>query len=909
MARKWYMCSVDETAAQLHTDAQRGLNRREVRSRRARFGKNDFFVLPQTGASYYAREVLMQPAVIMLAILGILYLVFYESKNTGWFLLLFDLFYAASLILLLFFAGYIKKRAAIASRPIVHVVREGRMLMQDCIGLVPGDVVELEAGDIVPCDVRLVSTRGIAVSTYLGLQDGEDIYVSSFKDPAMISSTDTTYDISKHTCMLYAGSRIDAGRARGLVVETGKHTYIGALQDGLTLRDIKAVESIKPGQPSDKLRAALWILLLPLTVICTLFSRGQASLSIVFTTLVCLFSTNLLENQEIVWQIASGIGLFFAAHSADARGNALAKPTMPLSEATDFDYLFLLGKHAFSDGRWHLTDVFLPQIDLKSRQASGKKSAIVAKAMCLMQGIVSTPAVRSTDRLDKLHSALKEYSKAGYSEKNNVVSAEKFRYIPDAPTKYSYTGECTYRGEKILFSLTLGAEMITRYTYMMGDLNKIRMDDDMLQELSAYVERMHAEGNYIATLSHAENNIWILDGVFSFSEHFYPGRSEDMDALRALGITPLLFLREDNEAVRAFALRSGILTGTSVDSAQAMAGAASLSHGRGFTGAFFNNHSVFLGFSVAEIERMIEDLQKAGHRVAILANRTSEYDAFQKAFLKISCANELFHIQKGYNPIESDPGRGTPDGSCAAQQMICDADILVPRASQRGGGTHSVVHAVNTIRQTVANLTDLGSYLLFSCVFRVIVILPLLFAGQMFFDPIRMLFCTAVPDACATLFLLLRQYISPRKWMWSPLSGHHSMDSVKDRLRFMPHALLSGGVLLAVCFYIDHNSPDPRASAMGLYLGIVTTQFAVQLLCFGLLQTISGRFNLLLSGISLAVCVVISTVIGHSVGEGGHWYAALTSPYGYLVPVGPLSVIFATFVKKIYAVIYAHSRR
>ena len=217
MARKWYMCSVDETAAQLHTDAQRGLNRREVRSRRARFGKNDFFVLPQTGASYYAREVLMQPAVIMLAILGILYLVFYESKNTGWFLLLFDLFYAASLILLLFFAGYIKKRAAIASRPIVHVVREGRMLMQDCIGLVPGDVVELEAGDIVPCDVRLVSTRGIAVSTYLGLQDGEDIYVSSFKDPAMISSIQLMIFPNTRVCCTPVLASTREGRADWLL--------------------------------------------------------------------------------------------------------------------------------------------------------------------------------------------------------------------------------------------------------------------------------------------------------------------------------------------------------------------------------------------------------------------------------------------------------------------------------------------------------------------------------------------------------------------------------------------------------------------------------------------------------------------------------------------------------------------
>ena len=257
---------------------------------------------------------------------------------------------------------------------------------------------------------------------------------------------------------------------------------------------------------------------------------------------------------------------------------------------------------------------------------------------------------------------------------------------------------------------------------------------------------------------------------------------------------------------------------------------------------------------------------------------------------------------------ESDPGRGTSDGSCAAQQMICDADILVPRASQRGGGIHSILHAVNTIRQTAANLTDLGSYLLFSCVFRVIVILPLLFAGQMFFDPMRLLLCTAVPDTCAALFLLLRQYVSPQKWMWSPLSGHHSVDSLKSRSRFIPHAILSGGFLLAIYFYLGYHLPNARASALGLYLGVVATQFVIQLLCFGLSQTISGRFNLLLSGISLTVYLVISTIIGYSVGGGG-WHAFLASPYGYLVPVGPLVVIFISFVMQIYAAICAHGRR
>ncbi|KAJ2878549.1 hypothetical protein FB639_003350, partial [Coemansia asiatica] len=101
------------------------------------------------------------------------------------------------------------------------VVRSGRQLSVSPAGLVPGDLVVLRAGDLVPADIRLVQT---SVDLML-----DRSVLTGVAEPT-IGTTETTSANYLETCnMAMTGAAIVQGECRGIVVTTGNRTVLGRL--------------------------------------------------------------------------------------------------------------------------------------------------------------------------------------------------------------------------------------------------------------------------------------------------------------------------------------------------------------------------------------------------------------------------------------------------------------------------------------------------------------------------------------------------------------------------------------------------------------------------------------------------------------------------------------------------------
>jgi Mg2+-importing ATPase len=103
------------------------------------------------------------------------------------------------------------------------VVRDGKPREIPLAELVPGDVIHLAAGDMVPADVRLVSAKDLFVIQ--GALTGESMPVEKFDatEPATL-----TYAVDlKNVCFL--GTSVETGTATAVVVSTGERTYLGSL--------------------------------------------------------------------------------------------------------------------------------------------------------------------------------------------------------------------------------------------------------------------------------------------------------------------------------------------------------------------------------------------------------------------------------------------------------------------------------------------------------------------------------------------------------------------------------------------------------------------------------------------------------------------------------------------------------
>ncbi|WP_433587648.1 magnesium-translocating P-type ATPase [Providencia alcalifaciens] len=99
--------------------------------------------------------------------------------------------------------------------------------------LVPGDIVLLSAGDMVPADLKLVESRDLFISQ--AILTGESIPVEKYDTLANISAkslepaSPTENELLEISNICLMGTNVTSGTARGIVVATGSKTYLGSL--------------------------------------------------------------------------------------------------------------------------------------------------------------------------------------------------------------------------------------------------------------------------------------------------------------------------------------------------------------------------------------------------------------------------------------------------------------------------------------------------------------------------------------------------------------------------------------------------------------------------------------------------------------------------------------------------------
>ncbi len=112
-------------------------------------------------------------------------------------------------------------------RNVVVVLRDGAPRQVDALELVPGDVVKLESGTLVPADLRLLV--GWEVTVDESLLTGESTPVTKDAESVLAPAT----PLVERRNMLHAGTTVQLGRATGVVAATGGATQVGRIAAAL----------------------------------------------------------------------------------------------------------------------------------------------------------------------------------------------------------------------------------------------------------------------------------------------------------------------------------------------------------------------------------------------------------------------------------------------------------------------------------------------------------------------------------------------------------------------------------------------------------------------------------------------------------------------------------------------------
>lgn len=224
------LCTIPAAEAlQRLESSPRGLGSEEADQRRTRYGPNELSRARPLGfwADIYHR--CRSPLVIQLLIIALVSGVIGEFASTA---------IVGAMVLLSVGLSYILDRRSsravealgkrVQSRTLV--IRDGREQEIRISEVVPGDLVVLHAGSIIPADLRLLAVKDCFVSQ--SALSGESLAVE--KTAEIPPAREYLAGELANACFL--GSTVTSGTARGVVVHTGTRTLFGAISERLTER-------------------------------------------------------------------------------------------------------------------------------------------------------------------------------------------------------------------------------------------------------------------------------------------------------------------------------------------------------------------------------------------------------------------------------------------------------------------------------------------------------------------------------------------------------------------------------------------------------------------------------------------------------------------------------------------------
>ncbi len=219
--------SIDELLQTLQTSAD-GLSEQEAAARLKQYGANSVEEKPALSDTEAFLRQFLNPLVLVLLISAVLSY-FLGDVRGGVIISALVLF---SVCLQFYHERRSTKAAAALSRKVsVHatVLRNGVKQDVELSKVVPGDIVFLSAGDMIPGDARLLKGKNLYVNQ--ASLTGESFPAE--KRAEMNARTETT--VADMNYALFMGSSVVSGLAQAVVVSTGKNTEIGQLAHTLTL--------------------------------------------------------------------------------------------------------------------------------------------------------------------------------------------------------------------------------------------------------------------------------------------------------------------------------------------------------------------------------------------------------------------------------------------------------------------------------------------------------------------------------------------------------------------------------------------------------------------------------------------------------------------------------------------------
>jgi P-type Ca2+ transporter type 2C len=279
---KFHSLSLEESARELNTDLKKGLSKEEIVERIKTFGSNNITENKEQGWFIILLRQFNSP---------IVYLLLFAAGLSFWFKEWVDGIAILAVLIINSLVGfYMEFRAKNSMKALkrltkvpAKVIRDSEIYEINSDEIVPGDIVYVEAGDLVPADGRISACSQLQ-------SDESPLTGESLPVEKNTKAVPEETELAERTSMLFKGTYISKGNAYFLVTGTGMVTELGKVATLVENSD-QAVT--------------------PLEKKLEQFSKRLIKITVVLVLII--FSAGMLYGQDIVSMIGTSVALAVAA--------------------------------------------------------------------------------------------------------------------------------------------------------------------------------------------------------------------------------------------------------------------------------------------------------------------------------------------------------------------------------------------------------------------------------------------------------------------------------------------------------------------------------------------------------------------------------------------------------------------
>jgi len=492
-----------------------------------------------------------------------------------------------------------------------RILRDGKEKIIDKNLLVPGDIVLLEPGDIVPADLRILKVENFLADE--SVLSGESVPISKI----VSFLAEETKEIFEAKNILFAGTSVISGKAEGIVIGTGKGTVLGEIT--------KLVSGISRESVYEKELIRFSRIILRIVVITIVF--------VFLANLIIKGSTNLYEKtyffEFLIFSIALIVSIipealplvvtFSLSHGALklAKEKVVVKRLSAVEDLGDIEILC-------TDKTGTLTE----------NKLSLEKISAIDKEKCLLYGLLTSPYIK-----EEIESVASPFDLAIFKKANREIhqSLRGFKEISAIPfdsLRLRNSGLLEDENRNLILIVKGAPETILRLSSKFeGDLNR--------EDLGKEIEKEGREGKRVLAIAYKivtkkeilendEKDLTFL-GYFTFLDPLKKTAKEAVRLTKKSGID-IKILTGDSKEVAGFVAKE---VGLIKDSQKVILGETLDSLSGGDFEKSCQEFSVFARVSPQTKYKIVTALQKK-YEVGFLGEGINDAPALKVANLAIA---------------------------------------------------------------------------------------------------------------------------------------------------------------------------------------------------------------------------------------------------------------------------------